>query len=165
MGKLEPMNAMETDETARESHSKKIRTMFDDANDVRRGRQRELTALYDMGVITTAKRNSIDRQQMSKTRCVNRAKESSVKASFALKDFNHKGKRTKVGMSAPTPSSLCLRAKLARNSDTRTHHHDSGYSAIAMDVHAAFLHADIDRNVFCRTPRRNKSGRRRCLEA
>ena len=85
---------------------------------------------------------------MNQTRCVDRAKESSVKSRLTLKDFNHRRKRTIVGMFAPTPSSLCLEAKLASNSHTGTHHHDSGYNAIAIDVHKALLHADIDRDVF-----------------
>ena len=42
---------------------------------------------------------------------------------------------------------------VASSSYKRTRDHDSEYITVAIDVHTAFVHADIDRDLFAEPPR------------
>ena len=56
--------------------------------------------------------------------------------------------RTQPGMFAPTPSTPSLKTMLAASSHDRNGHPELDYVAIAIGVHTAFLHADIDQELF-----------------
>ena len=61
--------------------------------------------------------------------------------------------RNQPEMFSPTPSTLSLKTMLAANSPDRNNHLESDHITIAIDVHTAFLHADVDQDFVCRTTR------------
>ena len=75
-----------------------------------------------------------------------------MKSEWVLKDFNRDRGRSQREMFAPTPSTLSLKTMLAVSSHGRNNHSESDYIAIAIDVHTAFLHADIDQELFAEPP-------------
>ena len=55
-------------------------------------------------------------------------------------------------MFSPTPSTLSLKTMLAANSHDRNSDPESDHITIAIDVHTAFLHADVDQDLFAEPP-------------
>ena len=60
--------------------------------------------------------------------------------------------RMQTEMFAPTPSTLSLESKLAISSHDRINHPEDDNVAIAIDVHTAPLHTDIDQDLFSEPP-------------
>ena len=81
------------------------------------------------------------------TRRVDREKDCRVKSRLVLEDFNRSQE-----MFSPIPSTLYLKTMLAASSHDRNNHPESDHVTIAMDVHTAFLHADVDEEVFAEPP-------------
>ena len=55
-------------------------------------------------------------------------------------------------MFSPTPSTLSLKTMLAARSHDRNSDPESDHITIAIDVHTAFLHADVDQGLFAEPP-------------
>ena len=51
-------------------------------------------------------------------------------------------------MFSPTPSTLSFKTMLAVSSHDRNSDPESDHITIAIDVHTAFLHADVDQDFF-----------------
>ena len=122
----------------------KILTSLDDTKEVKKGRQKELNSLKEMGVMTAVKRSEAAGKRVLQKRWVDRW----VRSRMVLKDFNQDQGRTPPEMFAPTPSILSQRTMLAANSHDRHNRPERDYIAIAIGVHTASLHADIDQEMF-----------------
>ena len=55
-------------------------------------------------------------------------------------------------MFSPTPSTLCLKTILAASSHDRNSHPEREHIKIAINVHTALLHADVDQDLFAEPP-------------
>ena len=75
-----------------------------------------------------------------------------MKSRLVLKDYNRCQERTQPEMFSPTPSTLSLTRMLAASSHDRTSDPESDHNTIAIDVHTAFLHADVDQDLFPEPP-------------
>ena len=53
---------------------------------------------------------------------------------------------------SPTPSTLSQKTMLAASPHDRNSHPEREHITIAIDVHTAFLHADIDQDLFAESP-------------
>ena len=79
---------------------------------------------------------------------------SEIQVSLELKDYNRCQGRTQPEMFSPTPSTLSLKTMLSshdRNSDP-----ESDLITTAIDVHTAFLHADVDQDLFAEPPEQDE---------
>ena len=85
-------------------------------------------------------------------RWVVREKDGRVKSSLFLEDFNRGQERTQPEMFAPTPSTVSLKTMLAASSHDRNNHAEYDRITIAIDVDTAFLHADVDQELFTEPP-------------
>ena len=65
-----------------------------------------------------------------------------MKSSFVLKDYNRCQGRTQPEMFSPTPSTLALKTMLAVSSHDKNDP-ESNHITFSIDVHTAFLHADV----------------------
>ena len=119
-------------------------TILDDPKEVMKGLQKELNSLKEMGVVTAVMRTTAAGKRAIQTRRVDREKDGCVKSRLVLKDINHSHGRMQTEMFAPTPSTLSL----ATSSHDRNNDPEYDYVAIAIDVHTAFLHADIDQDLY-----------------
>ena len=61
--------------------------------------------------------------------------------------------RTQPEMFSPTPSTPSLKTILAASSHDRNNDPESNHITVSIDVHTAFLHADVDQDFVCRTAR------------
>ena len=55
-------------------------------------------------------------------------------------------------MFSPTPSTLALKTMLAASSHDRNNDPESNHITVSNDVHTAFLHADVDQDLFAEPP-------------
>ena len=55
-------------------------------------------------------------------------------------------------MFAPTSSTLSLKTMLVTSSHDRNNHPEYDYTAFAVDVHTAFLHAYLDEDLYHESP-------------
>ena len=55
-------------------------------------------------------------------------------------------------MFPPTPSTLSLKTMLAASSHDRNNDPESNHITVSIDVHTAFLHADVDQELFAEPP-------------
>ena len=85
-------------------------------------------------------------------RWVDREKDGRVKSKLVLKDFNRDQGRSQPEMFAPTPSTLSRKTMSAASSHDRNNHPERDYITLAIDVHTAFLHPDIDQELFAEPP-------------
>ena len=106
-------------------------------------------SLAEMGAMTAVKRSEAVGKRVTQTRWVDREKDGCVKSRLALKDFNRSQGRTQPEMFSPTPSTLSLTTMLVANSHDRNKHPECDHITVAIDVHTAFLHADVDEEPFC----------------
>ena len=83
---------------------------------------------------------------------VDREKDGRVKSRLVLKDYNRCQVRTQLEMFSPTPSTLSLKTMLAASSQDRNNDLESNHITVSTDVHAAFLHADVDQDLFAEPP-------------
>ena len=59
-------------------------------------------------------------------------------------------------MFSPTPSTLSLKTMLAANSHDRNNDPESNHITVSIDVHTAFLHADVDQDLFAEPPEQDE---------
>ena len=115
-------------------------------------RQKELNSLKEMGTMTVVKRSEAVCKRTIQTRWVDRWKDGRVKSRLVLKDNNRCQGRTQPEMFSPTPSTLSLKTMLEASSHDRNNDPDSNHITVSIDVHAAFLHADVDQDLFAEPP-------------
>ena len=127
-------------------------TVLDDYEEMMKGRQKELNSLKEMGTMTVVKRTEAVGKRTIQTRWVDREKDGKVKSRLVLKDYNRCQGRTQPEMFSPTPSTLSLKTMLAASSHDRNNDPESNHITISIDVHTAFLHADVDQELFAEPP-------------
>ena len=127
-------------------------TVLDDYEEMMKGRQKELNSLKEMGTMTVVKRTEAVGKRTIQTRWVDREKDGRVKSRLVLKDYNRCQGRTQPEMFSPTPSTLSLKTMLAASSHDRNNDPESNHITISIDVHTAFLHADVDQDLFAEPP-------------
>ena len=156
---LNTVNTLLNDETGEEakpwsdeSEKKKILTVLDDPKEAEKGRQKELNSLKRMGAMTVVKRSEAVGKRVIQTRWIDREKDGGGRPRLVLKDFDRNQRRTQPEMFAPTPSTLSLKTMLAVCSYNPNNHPECDYITIAIDVHTAFLHADIDPELCAKPP-------------
>ena len=115
-------------------------TVLDDYEGMMKGRQKELNSLKEMGTMTVVKRTEAVGKRTIQTRWVDRERDGRVKSRLVLKDYNRCQGRTQPEMFSPTPSTLSLKTMLAASSHDRKH------------MTRAFLHADVDQDLFAEPP-------------
>ena len=98
--------------------------------------------------MTVVKRSEAVGKRTIQTRWVDREKDGRVKSRFVLKDYNRCQERTKTEMFSPTPTTLSLKTMLAASSHDRNNNPESNNITVSIDVHTAFLYADVDQNLF-----------------
>ena len=155
---LNVVNTFMSDETVPEanldedSELLKMLTILDDSKEVMKGRQTELNSLTEMGVMTAVKRTTAAGKRVIQTRWVDGEKDGCVKSRLVLNHINHRHGRMQTEMCAPTSSTMSLPTMLAKSSHDRNNQLEDDYVAIAIDVHTAFLHADIDQDLHAGPP-------------
>ena len=127
-------------------------TVLDDYGETMKGRQKELNSLKEMGTMTVVKKSEAVGKRTIQTRWVDREKDGRVKSRFVLKDYNRCQGRTQPEMFSPTPSTLSLKTMLAASSHDRNNDLESNHITVSIDVHTAFLHADVDQDLFAEPP-------------
>ena len=128
-------------------------TVLDDYEEMMKGRQKELNSLKEMGTMTVVKRSETVGKRTTHTRWVDREKDGRVKSRLVFKDYNLCQGRSQPEMFSPTPSTLSLKTMLAASSHDRNNDPESNHITVSIDVHTAFLHADVDPRLVCRTAR------------
>ena len=127
-------------------------TVLDDYEEMMKGRQKELNSLKEMGTMTVVKRSEAVGKRTIQTRWVDREKDGRAKSRLVLKDDNRCQERTQPEMFSPTPSTLSLKTMLAASSHDRNNDPESNHITISIDVHTAFLHADVDQDLIAEPP-------------
>ena len=127
-------------------------TVFDDFEEMMKGRQKELNSLKEMGTMTVVKRSEAVGKRTIQTRWVDREKDGRVKSRLVLKDYNRCQGRTEPEMFSPTPSTLSLKMMLAASSHDRNNDPESNHITVSIDLPTAFLHADVDQDLFAEPP-------------
>ena len=135
-----------------EDHEMPKLTVLGDHEEMVKGRQKELNSLKETGGMTVVKRSEATGRRAIQTRWVDREKEGRAKSSLVLKDYNRCQARTQPEMFSPTPSTLSLKTVLAASSHDTNSDPESDYITDAIDVHTAFLHAEIDQDLFTEPP-------------
>ena len=103
--------------------------------------------------MTVMERSEAVGKRTIQTRWVDRVKDGRVKSWLVLKDYNNQYQgRTQPEMFSPTPSTLSLKTMLAASSQDRNSDPESDHTTVAIDVHTAFLHADVDQDLFAEPP-------------
>ena len=129
-----------------------ILSVLDDHEQMMKGRQKELNSVKEMGAMTAVKRSEAVGKRVIQTRWVDREQDGRVKSRLVLKDVNRCQGRTLPDMLSPTSSTLSLKTTLAASSHDRNNHPECDHITIAIDVHTAFLHADVDQELFAEPP-------------
>ena len=157
---LRTVNALPDDEKGEEAkpwseelEKTRILTVLADHEEMMKGRQKELNSLKDKGAMTAVKRPEAVGERVIQTRWVDREKDGRVKSRLVLNDFSRSQRRTQPEVFSPTPSKLSLKTMLASSSHDRNNHPECDHVTIAIDAHTAFLHADVDQELFCRATR------------
>ena len=127
-------------------------TVLADYEEMMKGRQKELNSLKEMGTMTVVKRSEAVGKRTIQTRWVDREKDGRVKSRLVLKDYNRGQGRTQPEMFSPTPSTLSLKTMLAASSHDKNNDPESNNITVSIDVHTAFLHADVDQDLFAEPP-------------
>ena len=117
-----------------------------------KGRQKELNSLRETGAMTAVKRSDAFGKRVIQTRWTDREKDGRVKSRLVLKDFNRSQGRAQPEMFSPTPSTQSLKTMLAASSHDQNNHPECNHITIAIDVHTALLHADVDQKLFAEPP-------------
>ena len=143
---LHTVNTLLNDETGEEEkpwseevQKTKILSVLDDHEETMKGRQEELSSLKEMGDMTALSRSDAAGKRVIQTRWVHREKDRCQG-------------RTQPEMFSPTPPTLFLKTMLAASSLDRNNHPECDHITIAIDVHSAFLHADVDQELFAELP-------------
>ena len=127
-------------------------TVLHDYEETMKGRQKELNSLKELDTMTVVKRSEAVGKRTIQTRWVDREKDGRVKSRLVLKDYNRCQVRTQPEMFSPTPSTLSLKTMLAASSHDRNNEPESNHITVSIDVHTAFLHADVDQDLFAEPP-------------
>ena len=130
----------------------KILSILDDYEEMMKGKQKKLNSLKETGTMTVVKRSEAVGKRVIQTRRVDREKDGRVKSRLVLKDCNRCHGATQPEMFSPTPSTVSLKTMLAANSHDRNSHPEREHITIAIDVHRAFLHTDVDQDLFAEPP-------------
>ena len=151
------VNMLTKDENMPEANSNEDNEMLklavlDDYEEMMKVRQKELNSLKEMGTMTVVKRSEAVGKRTIQTRWVDREKDGRVKSRLVLKDYNRCQGRTQPEMFSPTPSTLSLKTMLAASSHDRNDDPESNHITVSIDVHTAFLHADVDQDLFAEPP-------------
>ena len=151
------VNTLTKDETLPETipdedHETPKLTVLDDHEEMMKGRQKELKSQKEMGAMTVVKRSEAVGKRAIQTQWVDREKDGRVKSRLVLKDYNRCQERTQPEMFSPTPSTLSLKTMLAASSHDRNNDPESDHITIAIDVHTALLHEDVDQDLFAEPP-------------
>ena len=93
-----------------------------------------------MGVMTTVKRPSAAGKRVIQTQWVDLEKDGCVKSRLVLKDFNRDHKAHSARDACTDTIDTVTETMLAVSSLDRNNHPERDNIAIAIDVHAAFLH-------------------------
>ena len=117
-----------------------------------KGRQKELNSLKEMGAMTAVKRSEAVSKRVIQTRWVAREKDGRVKVQADSEGFQPKTVAYKPEMFSPTPSTLSSKTMLAASAHDRNNHPECDHFTFSIDVHAAFLHADVDQELFAEPP-------------
>ena len=75
-----------------------------------------------------------------------------MKSRLVLKDHSRCQERTQPEIFSPTPSTLSLKTMLGATSHDRKSDPESDHITIAIDIHTAFLHADVGQDLFAEPP-------------
>ena len=146
------VNMLTKDENMPEANSNEDNEMskltVPDYEEMMKGRQKELNSLKEMGTVTVVKRSEAVGKRTIQTRWVDREKDGRVKVRLVLKDYNRCQERAQHVMFSPTPSTLSLKTMLAASSHDRNSHPEREHITDSIDVHTAFLHADVDQHLF-----------------
>ena len=139
------------DENMREANSNEDNempklTVLDDYEEMK------LNSLKEMGTMTVVKRSEEVGKRTIQTRWVDREEDGRVKSRLVLKDYNRCQGRTQPEMFSPTPSTLSLKTMLAASSHDRNNDPESNHITVSIHVHTAFLHADVDQDLFAEPP-------------
>ena len=105
-----------------------------------------------MGTMPVVKRSEAVGKRTIQTRWVDREKDGRVKSRLVLKGYNQCQGRTQLEMFSPTPSTLSLKTMLAASSHDRNNDPESNHITVSIDVFTAFLHADVDQDLFAEPP-------------
>ena len=105
-----------------------------------------------MGAMTVVKRSEAVGKRTIQTRWVDREKDGRAKSRLVLRDYNRCQVRTQPEMFSPTPSTLSMKTMLFASSHDRNSDPESDHITVAIDVHTAFLHADVDQDLFAEPP-------------
>ena len=127
-------------------------TVLGDYEEMMKGRQKELNSLKEMGAMTVVTRSEAVGNRTIQTRWVDREKDGRVKSRLVLKDYNRCQERTQPEMFSPAPSALSLKTMLAASSHDRNNDSESDHITVAIDVHTAFLHVEVDQDSFAEPP-------------
>ena len=127
-------------------------TVLDDFEEMMKGRKKELNSLKEMGTMTVVKRSEAVGKRKIQTGWVDREKDGRVKSRLVLKDYIRCQGRTQPEMFSPTHSTLSLKTMLAASSHDRNNDPESNHITVSIDVHTAFLHADVDQDLFAEPP-------------
>ena len=122
-------------------------TVLDDYEEMMKGRQ-----LKEMSTMTVVERSEAVGKRTIQTRWVDREKDGRVKSRSVLKDYSRCQGRTQPEMFSPTPPTLSLKTMLAASSHDRNNDPESNHIIVSIDVHTAYLHADVDQHLFAEPP-------------
>ena len=121
-------------------------TVLDDYEEMMKGRQ-----LKEMSTMTVVERSEAVGKRTIQTRWVDREKDGRSKS--VLKDYSRCQGRTQPEMFSPTPPpTLSLKTMLAASSHDRNNDPESNHIIVSIDVHTAYLHADVDQHLFAEPP-------------
>ena len=155
------VNMLTKDENVPEANSNEVNempkiTILDDYEEMMKGRQKELNSLKEMGTMTIVQRSEAVGKRTIQTRWVDREKDGRVKSRLVLKDYNRCRGRTQPEMFSLTPSTLSLNTMLAASSHDGNNDPESNHITVSIDVHTAFLHADVDQDLFAEPPEKDE---------
>ena len=147
---LHTVNTIPNDETGEEEkpwreevQRMKILSDLDDYEEMMKRRQKELNSLKEMGTKTVVKRSEAVGKRVIQARWVDREKDGRVKSRLVLKDYNR----------CQGPTQPEMKTMMAASSRDRNSHPEHDHITIAIDVHTAFLHADVDQDLFAEATR------------
>ena len=151
------VNPLTKDETVQETNPDEDNempklTVLDVHEEMMKGRQKELNSLKEMCAMTVVKTSEAVGRRAIQTRWIRREKHGRVKSRLVLKDYNRCQERTQPEMFPPTPSTLSLKTMLAASSHDRNSDPESDHITSVIDIHRAFVHADVYQDLLAEAP-------------
>ena len=130
----------------------RILSVLDDHEEMMKGPQKQLNSLKEMGAMIAVKRSEAVGKRVIQTRWVDRERDGRMKSRLVLKDYNRCQGRTQPDIFSPTSSTLSLKTMLVASSHDRNNHSECDHITIAIDIHTACPHADVDQDLFVEPP-------------